>query len=789
MNRIFFALIAIAFVFAAWAHLTWRPPEREAGAAVAALTDGRAMVVGASGATVFDGSAWFEAQAPATVRRDHGLAPQPGGGALLVGGRATSRTWGAYLRGLVGQELLEPTNAAEVWDARRNQWSPANPAPLALVAPMVTRLPDGSAVFLGGEANGAASAAVLRYVHQAGLWERLDDMPEARIGAEAIALPDGDLLVVGGITGGGSVAREALRYDLATLRWSRVAGPRMGRIGHELALTPDGEVIVVGGEVPSVGLVRTVERYVEGDNAWPVLGQLTVGRYAPAVSVLPDGRIVVSGGGDPDGTPLHSAEVLRPGGGFEATPPLRHGRVGATGLILAGKAMAVGGGLGASFYKAEDNAWSFAEPLSPMARVGDEMLKRAEKAVMLVIQLIGGMTLFLGAMKVAEAGGLLTILARLIRPIMVFLFPDVPPDHPAMGAMILNMAANALGLGNAATPFGIRAMEALDSLNPYKGTASNAMALFLAINTSNVTILPTGVIVLRAINGSANPGGILVTTLFATICSTTVAIVATKTYQRFTPTAAETSAKAGELPGADEPEVEQAAHLEDGVDDADATSGGHALPDSASEAYPWWVSAIAIAAILSVVPLAVIPATRPWVEASIPWIIPGIIMLLLSFGFFRGVPVYESFVGGAKDGWNVGVRIVPFLVGIFVAIAMLQASGAMGAFTGLVGPWTAPFGMPADALPMALLRPLSGSGAMGLMISTISDPAIGPDSYTGYLVSTFQGSTETTFYVIAVYFGAVGIKRLRHSMAAALTADVAGVIGAIIICSLLYGAA
>lgn len=394
---------------------------------------------------------------------------------------------------------------------------------------------------------------------------------------------------------------------------------------------------------------------------------------------------------------------------------------------------------------------------SPMEEMTAKMLDSASKAVELAISLIGVMTLFLGLMKVAEAGGLLTIIAKLLRPLLVRLFPDVPPDHPAMGAIVLNMSANALGLGNAATPFGIRAMQELNRLNPHKGTATNAMALFLAINTSSVTLLPTGVIAIRDAMGSTDPAGILSTTLFATVCSTTTAIVAAKLFQRFAPFTGgpETETASGD----EEPQQAEEAPEE--------------LPMESSEAYPLWVSMSALLALLAAIPLALV-----FGSVVSPWIIPGLMIALLGFGFFRGVPVYETFVSGAQDGFQVAVRIIPYLVAILVAVGMFQASGALDAFVGLVGPITSRVGLPAEALPMALLRPLSGSGAMGIMMATMEQE--GPDSYTGYLVSTLQGSTETTFYVLAVYFGAVQIQRIRHTMGAALTADLAGIIGAIV---------
>ncbi|MDH3240777.1 MAG: spore maturation protein [Alphaproteobacteria bacterium] len=416
--------------------------------------------------------------------------------------------------------------------------------------------------------------------------------------------------------------------------------------------------------------------------------------------------------------------------------------------------------------------------LSPMAALGQGMIDQAGASVTLAIGLIGVMALFLGLMKVAEGGGLLVIIARTIRPLMTRLFPDVPGDHPAMGAMIMNFSANVLGLGNAATPFGIRAMQELDSLNPAKGTASNAMVLFLAINTSSITILPTGVIALRAAAGSADPAAIVPTTLFATICSTTVAIIAAKFYQRLSPIP--------EIPAdLTEATVAEATPTGDGDPSAAAVPDGSGLgegwQEAESGAYPTWVSVCVLGFIVALIPITVL-----WGRTISPWIIPGLMVALLSFGYARGVRVYESFVDGARDGFNVAVRIIPYLVAILVAVAMLRASGALEMFVNLLGPVTGKVGLPAEALPMALLRPLSGSGAYGILASIINDPAVGPDSYAGFLVSTLQGSTETTFYVLAVYFGAVQVRRIRHGLAAGLTADAAGIAAAVVICLLLF---
>lgn len=409
----------------------------------------------------------------------------------------------------------------------------------------------------------------------------------------------------------------------------------------------------------------------------------------------------------------------------------------------------------------------FASGLLPMQVLSKAMIDSAKAAVDLSIGLIGIMTLFLGLMKVAEEGGLLSVISRLLRPLMIRLFPDVPPDHPAMGAMILNMSANVLGLGNAATPFGIRAMQELDKLNPHKGCATNAMALFLAINTSSLTLLPTGVIALRAAAGSANPAGILPTTLFATMGSTLVGIIAAKVYQRFSPVPAGSS-------------MSETTH-EDGVvgdDPGPDDSAGSMAEIKPEPGYPLWVSVLALTCLGALVPLTII-----WGNRVSPWIIPGLMLAFLGYGVIRSVRIYEVFVEGAKEGFQVAVRIIPFLVAILVAVGMFRASGALGAMVAVLGKWTGRVGLPAEALPMALLRPLSGSGAFGILASIINNPSIGPDSYTGYLVSTLQGSTETTFYVLAVYYGAVSIRRIRHTLAAALTADFAGIVFAVIACT------
>jgi spore maturation protein SpmB len=312
-------------------------------------------------------------------------------------------------------------------------------------------------------------------------------------------------------------------------------------------------------------------------------------------------------------------------------------------------------------------------------------------------------------------------------------------------------------------------MQELDKLNPVKGTASNAMVLFLAINTSSVTLLPTGVIALRAAAGSTDPAGIVPTTLFATVCSTAIAIIVAKLCQRLW------------LPNPNDalPADETEASITGDALDTGAAANDDLDTEGADRPYPAWLSYLVLAGILGLIPVTVLYGRQ-----IAPWIIPGILVSLLGFGFSRRVRVYESFVEGAKDGFQVALRIIPYLVAILVAVGMFRASGAMEMLIRPLSLLTEPLGLPAEALPMALLRPLSGSGAYGILASIINDQAIGPDSYAGYLVSTLQGSTETTFYVLAVYFGAVQVRRIRHALIAGLSADVAGVIAAVFAVSL-----
>jgi len=410
----------------------------------------------------------------------------------------------------------------------------------------------------------------------------------------------------------------------------------------------------------------------------------------------------------------------------------------------------------------------------------DASFAAAKSAVQLSIGLIGVMALWLGLMKVGERAGLLRILARAIRPIMVRLFPQVPGDHPAMSAMVMNMSANALGLGNAATPMGIKAMMELDRLNSVKGRATDAMCLFLAINTSNVTLLPLGVIGVRAAAGSSEPAAVIVPTLLATFCSTLAAIAAARFLARMH---RDTDSAPQDLAMENGSPIPEDSNLL-----KDATNPN---PEDLPELHPpgsvtRWVCLLLAAAFLAAMILRTVQADslqEAAREILSYWLVPLIMGGLLMFGHLRGVAVYEAATEGAKEGFQVAVRIIPFLVMILVAVGMFRASGAFDLMVRLVGPLTSLIGMPPDALPMALMRPLSGSGAFGIMSETVHHA---PDSFSAFLVSTMQGSTETTFYVLAVYFGAVGITRTRYALAAALLADATGILSALVFCRLFF---
>jgi spore maturation protein SpmA len=386
-------------------------------------------------------------------------------------------------------------------------------------------------------------------------------------------------------------------------------------------------------------------------------------------------------------------------------------------------------------------------------------------------------------MRVASDAGLLALISRALAPILRRVFPDVPPDHPAMGAMVMNLAANMLGLGNAATPFGVKAMVELDKLNPRPGVASDPMILFLVINSTCITLMaPTGTIAVRAAAGSASPGAIWVPTLMASACSMIAGLVMVYILR----------VSARSAPPGPRAEIAREAAV------ASAAEVTDPKPPPAPSPSP--VRSLLAAAIgLALVAAIGWEIARPWdgvpwasrtqldalKEIAADWLIRLLIAGLLLMGLRGGVPVYESMVAGAREALEIVVRIVPYLVVILVAVAMFRASGALDLVIGAIDPFTSAIGFPAAALPMALLRPLSGSGAFAVMAETLQTH--GPDTFVGMLASTLQGSTETTFYVLAVYCGAAGVRQMRYALPACLIGDLAGFAGATAACHLFFG--
>ena len=399
-------------------------------------------------------------------------------------------------------------------------------------------------------------------------------------------------------------------------------------------------------------------------------------------------------------------------------------------------------------------------------------------AVMTIaLPLAGVMALWLGIMRLAEKSGLMHALARLLRPLMTRIFPDVPPEHPAMGSMIMNMAANMLGLANAATPLGLRAMQDLEKLNPRPGTATNAMCTFLALNTSSVQLIPASAVAILAAAGSVQPTAIIGTALVATICSTLAGLVSVKAleklpFYRLPPvTAADEAAKKKE-------EESQPATV--ATEPPGSLSLGSRLLLGLFGGFFLWL--------LWRTATAGYDGDRgpfaSYVEAISLLAIPFLLAFFPLYAALRRVPVYEEFVEGAKEGVQVALRIIPFLVAILVAIGMFRGAGGIDLVSRGLDPLFQAVGFPTELLPMAIMRPLSGSGSMGIFSELVTTH--GPDSLLARMAGTIMGSTETTFYVLAVYFGSIAIRRTRHAVPAGLIADLAGLVASIAICRLVF---
>ena len=359
--------------------------------------------------------------------------------------------------------------------------------------------------------------------------------------------------------------------------------------------------------------------------------------------------------------------------------------------------------------------------------------------------LTGVLSLWLGIMKIGEKGGVVNVVARVLSPVFTRLFPDIPKGHPVTGSIFMNVAANMLGLDNAATPLGLKAMEQLQELNPKKDTATNPMIMFLVLNTSGLTLIPVSIMVYRAQMGAAQPTDIFVPILLATFFSTLAGIIVTSLYQRINL-------------------INRTMLL---------TLGGMC---AVVAAIIWGFSQMDKSQ-MNVVSTSV---------ANI--LLMTIIVVFILAGMRHRINVYDAFIEGAKDGFTTAVRIIPYLVAILVGIGVFRASGAMDMLIDGIKWIVATLGGNTDfvgALPTAFMKPLSGSGARGMMVDAMT--TYGADSFVGRLSCIFQGSTDTTFYILAVYFGSVGVRYTRHAVACGLLADLAGVVAAIAICYMFFG--
>ena len=375
----------------------------------------------------------------------------------------------------------------------------------------------------------------------------------------------------------------------------------------------------------------------------------------------------------------------------------------------------------------------------------DSTFSSSKTAFEISLGLTGVLSLWLGIMKIGEKGGVVNVLARWLSPVFTRLFPQIPKGHPVTGSIFMNLSANMLGLDNAATPMGLKAMEQLQELNTQKDTASNSMIMFLVLNTSGLTLIPVSILVYRAQMGAAQPTDVFIPILLATFFSTLAGIIITSLYQRINL-------------------LNRTLLL---------TLGGMCL---AVAAVIWGFSQLD-SVVMNQVSVSV-------ANILLMTIIVGFILA----GMRKRVNVYDAFIEGAKDGFSTAVRIIPYLVAILVGIGVFRASGAMDWLIDGIRWLVAAVGFDTnfvEALPTALMKPLSGSGARGMMVDAMT--TYGADSFVGRLSCIFQGSTDTTFYILAVYFGSVGVRYTRHAVTCGLLADLAGIIAAIFIAAFFFG--
>jgi spore maturation protein SpmA len=429
-----------------------------------------------------------------------------------------------------------------------------------------------------------------------------------------------------------------------------------------------------------------------------------------------------------------------------------------------------------------------------IGEVGQGAIDAVNLAVTIAFGLIGVMTLWLGLMRLADKAGLVNRLGLLLKPIMIWLFPEVPPNHPAMGAIILNVAANILGLNNAATPLGLRAMNELEKLNPRPGIATNAMCMLLAINTSSITLIPVTVIGLLALYHNKNPTAIIGTSLAATAVAQAAAIGTCKLLER--------------TPWSRRPLLETATVSPTEVNLAPvAVAAGREAEEKAERtdaSLPWvpqagrilagvgglFLAMLLVTAFPEIIGRAPSPAEAGHffllrlVDALSLLAIPWLILFFPLYAALRRIPVYDEFVEGGKEGFQIVLRILPYIVAMLVAVGMFRAAGGLDLITWLLTPVTTFLHFPPALVPIALIRPFSGTAALALLADLVKNA---PDSLVTLTAATFYGCSETTFYVIAVYFGSIGIRKTRHAIPTGLVADMIGPIASVIICRAVFG--
>lgn len=369
----------------------------------------------------------------------------------------------------------------------------------------------------------------------------------------------------------------------------------------------------------------------------------------------------------------------------------------------------------------------------------DSTFEMSNMAFEMTIGLTGTLTLWMGILKIGEDSGLVERLARFLSPVLTKLFPEIPKGHPALGSIFMNFSANMLGLDNAATPVGLKAMQELQSLNPNKDTASNSMIMFLVLNTSGLTIIPVSIMAYRAKGGAADPTDVFIPLLLATLYSTLVGLVVTSIYQKIN------------------------------------------LFNKAILVVVGFIAAL-VAALFTAIHGMDTKQMQHFCRILTSIIMLGAIMLFIYSGWRRKLNVYNSFIEGAKGGFRVAVSLIPYCVAILAAVGVFRASGALQLFQDAIKYGVSAMGLGSDwvsALPVALMKPLSGPGARGMMLECFS--SYGVDSFVGHLASVLQGSTDTTFYILAVYFGSVGIKKYRYSVTCGILADLAGMTGAVLV--------